>query len=98
MLNVATVQTTAYEGWSNRETWLASLWLNNDEDGNRLLQEAKRQPGGLNEQAQWLCDEYEESLYALLTYDQVFGEASLFSDLIQHALDQVNWREIIESN
>ena len=93
-MNVA-VSTKQCNGWSNYETSLAYSWLSNDEAGQTLLRKAKYQQGDLSVQAQWLCDQYEESLYASLTYDQVFGEASLFRDLIQHAFDRINWTEII---
>ena len=90
--------TTAYQGWSNYETWVARVWLTNDEYGSELLRQAKWEPGEPCEQAQWLCDQYEESLYASLNYDNVFGEASLFRDLIQHAFDSINWTEIVRAS
>lgn len=33
---------TAHNDWSNQETWLTSLWLNNDESNYRILLEAKK--------------------------------------------------------
>lgn len=30
----------SYEGWTNRETWLVNLWLNNDEVIYRIMQNA----------------------------------------------------------
>ena len=34
------------------------------ECGNELLRDAKREPGEACDQGQWLCDRYEESLWA----------------------------------
>ena len=74
---------------------LAYMWLTNDEYGVELLNKAKREPGEACDQAQWLCDQYEESLYAVLNYDNAFGEASLFRDLIETAFEEINWTEIV---
>jgi hypothetical protein len=90
--------TTTYQGWSNYETWLAYVWLTNDEYGSELLRKAKWEPGEDYEQAQWLSDQYEESLYASLNYDNVFGEASLYRDLIQSAFNSINWAEIVRAD
>lgn len=91
-------QETITYGWSNQETRLAYTWLVNDEYLTMLLEKAKREPGEDIDQAQWLCDHFEESLYARLTYDNVFGEASLFRDLIQYAFDEIHWTEIIRNS
>jgi len=32
--------TSTYNGWTNRETWLVSLWLNNDPGSYEMLAEA----------------------------------------------------------
>ena len=51
-----------YNGWSNRETWLVSLWLNNDPASYDLLQAAckravihSRSPSGLNLSCKMKC-------------------------------------------
>jgi hypothetical protein len=84
--------------WSNNETKLANMWLTNDEYGYELLRQMEWIPGEVCDKAQWLCDQYEESLYSVLNYDNAFGESSLFRDLIQTAFDEINWREIVENN
>ena len=33
---------TEYNGWTNRETWLTNLWLNNDMGSYEQLQEISR--------------------------------------------------------
>lgn len=91
-------ETTGYNGWSNYETWLAYVWLTNDKYGSELLRDAKREPGEVWDQGQWLCDRYEESLHAALDYDNAFGEASLFRDLITGAFQRINWIEIVKSD
>lgn len=92
------MQQSTYNGWSNRETWLAYAWLTNDKQSSALLIEARRLQGEAYEQGQWLCDRYEGSLHATLNYDNAFGEASLFRDLITDAFDRINWTEIVTNS
>ena len=83
---------STYNGWSNRETWLASLWLNNDPNSYSLLSEALELDTSDFKKAEWLKNQIEVEMYDLPL------EASLWCDLLGTALTRVDWREVIEKN
>jgi len=84
--------TSTYNGWTNRETWLVSLWLNNDPGSYEMLAEALARSESDFKKAEWLKSEIEEEMY-----DLPLG-ASLWSDLLGTSLASVNWLEVIENN
>ena len=96
-MNVAEMQsqtlTTEYNGWSNYETWLANLWLTNDESNYALLQEALSKD-------MWRTYEQAEWLEMMLRYelDDEIDEPCLWRDLLRAAFGRINWSEIIENN
>ena len=83
---------STYNGWTNRETWLVSLWLNNDRDSYELLNNVLGLSTSNARKAEKLQNLIEDQMYDLEL------EASLWSDLLSTALAKVNWLEVIESN
>jgi len=81
-----------YNGWSNRETWLVNLWLNNDEDHYRIILLAKNHSKNDIKRAHWIEQHLAEQL------EDKLGEASLWSDLLSTAFYHVNWLEVIQNN
>lgn len=81
------MDTNEYNGWTNYETWLVALWLDNNESSyTHWRSEAKRlQP---HEVADALKQAHEEG------FDETVG---LYADLINAALSRVNWIEIAKS-
>ena len=85
-------EVSTYNGWSNRETWLVSLWLNNDPISYSMFSEALELDTDDLEKAQWLKKQIEVEMYDLPL------EASLWCDLLGTALARVDWLEVIENN
>lgn len=90
----------AYNGWTNRETWLINLWISNDEWASREVAALARRhatnpqstPVGYLSPAYTLAAELEE--WVAEQYD--FPAKGIASDLLQSALSRVNWRELAE--
>lgn len=89
---MATLTATTYNGWSNRETWLASLWLNSAEDSYCVLKDALRESDDLFDQADCLERTLRDQL------EDETGHANLWSDLLSTAFERVNWVEVIEKS
>lgn len=83
---------TTYNGWSNRETWVVNLWLNNEPYSYDMLQHIIKAFDTVSEQAEELENCVRNDDYSLT------GEASMWSDLLSTSLGRVNWYEIIQNN
>lgn len=85
-------ESTTYNGWSNRETWVANLWLTNDQEYYLLLKEAISMFNSALVSAEWLKEQIRDQL------DDESAIASMWSDLLSTAFYRINWQEIIASN
>src|SRR5438552_3770820 len=92
-----------YNGWSNYETWLVSLWADNDEAGYRGRRRLAQQTWDDTE-ADGSCTHEERATLELAKNlrteaedaNPLAHEASLWADLIGASLSEVNWHEIAE--
>ncbi len=90
-----------YNGWTNYETWVVNLWMQNDETSSaqyrQLAQEIYEQS-----EANSINTREEEARYSLAEalkadFDENTPETEgVFADLLNSALSEVNWYEIAE--
>ena len=84
---------TKYNGWTNYETWLVNLWLDNDGSSETLREMAESTydtKADFNEYSfSKIVREYVEETYA----DSI-PESGMISDLVGAAFSSVNWQEI----
>ncbi len=79
-----------YNGWTNFETWCVSLWIDNDPGSYEMAREIIKGVQSIGDAAEALQDWIEED-------NPLQDQASLYADLLNAALRQVNWYEIVES-
>ncbi len=92
---------SSYNGWSNYETWVVNLWLGNDEGSyntcrtlaQRCFEEAVAdQVLSRKERA---CYQLANSLKEMIEDgNPLASDASVYADLINASLSEVNWKEI----
>ncbi|MDQ5982916.1 MAG: hypothetical protein QG549_914 [Patescibacteria group bacterium] len=90
MTYAAQQQIETYNGRSNYQTWLVGSWLDNDEFRTDNILDVISSLDTPREQAKELEFWVRENI--------VESTASLQTDLLNSALDDVNWLEIIEAN
>ena len=86
------LEANKYNGWSNRETWVANLWLTNDQASYYLLLEALKVSDSDFTCAEWLQEQLRYQL------DEEAGSACMWSDLLSTAFYRIDWVEVIECN
>lgn len=81
-----------YNGYTNYQTWDAALWIDNDQGEQEMWAERAQEAKSAGD----LADEMEGY------YQDVFDEmgmppSGMFSDLISHAFQQIDWYDIAEN-
>lgn len=95
-----------YNGWTNKETWLANLWIDEGyAGGTQAVQERAEDlvrdeidrlsfdPRG--DAASALADEIKELVEGDIS-ERICSTSGLEHDLLAGAISQINWREIAE--
>jgi hypothetical protein len=92
---------TTYNGWTNYETWLVNLWMDNEQGSHEFFRETAREIYDGHEPipdtrltraevtrfrfADWLKEHHEENMPEM---------PGVYGDLLGGALSSVNWDEI----
>ena len=100
---------TRYNGWSNYETWAVNLWLTNEEGPYKFCRGLARQTVAEAPECRqvrdriWALDEAKKFLLSdrlrefVEELNPLTDGASMFTDLINAALSEVDWHEIAEA-
>lgn len=87
---------TTYNGWTNYETWVTKLWIDNSEGSYRYwrerAQEYAESEESFTENAYNLSQELKDT--AEEGYPELNGA---WADLLRCAFEAINWYEIAES-
>lgn len=96
-----------YQGWTNYETWVINLWINNDRSSVGYWREAAQSHKASAPQAQqvkdgiWSVEEAAKfnlaaQLKAEFNEGNPIADGGVHADLLNAALEEVNWNEVAE--
>ena len=91
----------SYNGYSNYQTWVTSLWLDNEPYTNEYVYNLANKEGD-NHDRDCIYDrtlqleEFGKDVFFNVYTEQ--ADASLHMDMLQHAIGAVNWREILTAH
>lgn len=80
-----------YNGWTNYETWLYKLWMDNESGISYYVEMVQEQEMDVYDLSEYLKDEAEEAA------DSMIEGCNVFSDLLSASVSRVNFYEIAEA-
>lgn len=92
-----------YNGWTNYETWNVKLWLDNEPATQELQREMLQQAKDTPKNEVWTREETTRFTLAdllktyLEDYNPLNDEPSMYADLLNAAISEVNWNEISDN-
>ncbi len=99
------MEATTYNGWTNYETWVTALWLDNEAASFEYWQDQARSSLAEAPHSRRVTEwgftrrdaavlELAERLKAAVCEMNPLQAASVFSDLLWAAIGEIDWREI----
>lgn len=88
-----------YNGWTNYETWVVNLWMDNDPGDQEFFRETAKEIYDESAAKAWLTREevarHRFADWLKEHYDENIPEMpGVYGDLLGGALGEVNWHEI----
>ena len=81
----------SYNGWKNYETWCVALWLDNDPGSHFMAKDIATDTSMRD------YDKAKEIMEIVETANPLNNSpATMFTDLLNGALSEVDWREVLE--
>lgn len=90
---------TEYNGWTNYETWLVSLWLDNDEWSQEAVRDFITEQGKDHDWGHSLSHDLREWVENNVIWPSDITDeipANLAADMLGAALGEVDWESIVE--
>lgn len=93
---MTTTPGATYNGWANYETWVTALWLSNDQGTDETARELVSTTFE-DEDVRYPRVTAADALAAWVTDDLLPDLDGLACDLLGHAVESVDWLEVVDS-